>query len=43
MPTYGFEVQEVPENDERGLHEHAQDIHLLGKVVTYDEKMKNEI
>ena len=28
MPAYGFEVQEVPENDERGLHEHAQDILL---------------
>ena len=28
MPAYGFEVQEVPEDDTRGLQEHAQDIRL---------------
>ena len=28
MPTYGFEVKEVPEDDTRGLQEHAQDILL---------------
>ena len=39
MQKYGFEVQDVPEDDTRGLQEHAQDIYLGGKVVTNDEEM----
>ena len=35
MDEHAFGVTEVPENDTRGLHEHAQDILQAGKVVPY--------
>ena len=36
MPAHGFTVQEVPENDNRGLYEHAQDILLHGRLSKYE-------
>ena len=36
MPAHGFTVQEVPENDTRGLNEHAQDILLHGRLSKYE-------
>lgn len=43
MPTFKHAVLEVPENDTRGLKEHAQDILLHGKVVKYEEEKGEQV